>query len=355
MPGRAPTRAYRCPMGFSGASSIVLALAVGLWLCYAVPIWLRRYNDVAVERNAIRLQQTIRALAETAEMPRELRVEATSRAVAEQRRALEQAEKAERRKVQLEAQAEQAASPAASLRRARLLSTGVLLVGLAAGVWGAVSAAWWVLGVGLALVAAAVAMLEQSRRVAARRRARLAEAAAAPRSAAADEAPIRVPQQLFHDDLVEAALEDAAQTAPAPAQASGWVPQPLPRPLYLDRDLAPGPDGGPDGGLPARREDPMAELLAAVRRSEQAIRAAHREAGVATFGAIDAITLDSDEPVLRPVARAAAASAGAGFPGRASRPAPVGEGSRWACMGLIEDVEPEFDDISEILRRRRAS
>ena len=47
----------------------MLALAAGLWLAYLVPNWLRRKEFAATERNAVRLQQTIRVLAETSEAP----------------------------------------------------------------------------------------------------------------------------------------------------------------------------------------------------------------------------------------------------------------------------------------------
>ena len=57
-------------------SGIMLALAAGLWLVYLVPTWLRRNEYLATERNALRLQQTLRVLAETAEMPEPLRAEA---------------------------------------------------------------------------------------------------------------------------------------------------------------------------------------------------------------------------------------------------------------------------------------
>ena len=45
---------------------IMLAIAAVLWLVYLLPTWLRRREYLATERNAVRLQQTIRVLAETA-------------------------------------------------------------------------------------------------------------------------------------------------------------------------------------------------------------------------------------------------------------------------------------------------
>jgi len=54
---------------FSG-TAVLLAVAGVLWLVYLVPIWLRRSEYLATERNAARLGQTLRVLAETAEQPR---------------------------------------------------------------------------------------------------------------------------------------------------------------------------------------------------------------------------------------------------------------------------------------------
>ena len=62
-------------MGFDGLSSgVVIALAAILWLVYLVPTWFRRREYLATERNAVRLQQTLRIMAETAELPGQVRV-----------------------------------------------------------------------------------------------------------------------------------------------------------------------------------------------------------------------------------------------------------------------------------------
>ncbi|ERK70130.1 hypothetical protein N136_03526, partial [Leifsonia aquatica ATCC 14665] len=71
---------------------VVVAIAAVLWLAYLIPVWLRRREYVATERNAVRLQQTLRILAETSELPDEVRMEATARTVAEQQRVLRRAE-----------------------------------------------------------------------------------------------------------------------------------------------------------------------------------------------------------------------------------------------------------------------
>ena len=58
----------------SWGGGLVLALVAVLWLVYLVPTWQRRREYLATERNAVRLQQTLRILAQTAELPEEVRV-----------------------------------------------------------------------------------------------------------------------------------------------------------------------------------------------------------------------------------------------------------------------------------------
>src|SRR5512145_3139178 len=80
---------------------VLVAVAATLWIAYLLPSWLRRRQYLATERNAVRLQQTLRILAETSETPEEVRVEMTTREVAAQERILHEHELAAR----LEAQA----------------------------------------------------------------------------------------------------------------------------------------------------------------------------------------------------------------------------------------------------------
>ena len=75
---------------------VLVAAAAALWIAYLLPSWLRRRQYLATERNAVRLQQTLRILAETAETPEAVRVEATAREVAAQQRILHEHEQAAR-------------------------------------------------------------------------------------------------------------------------------------------------------------------------------------------------------------------------------------------------------------------
>src|SRR3954453_20984185 len=72
--------------GESAGGGLVVALAAVLWLVYLMPSWLRRRQYLATERNAVRLQQTLRILAETAEVPAEVRAEVHARSVRRRRR-----------------------------------------------------------------------------------------------------------------------------------------------------------------------------------------------------------------------------------------------------------------------------
>lgn len=94
--------------GIGGASSLVLGLVALMWIGLLIPGLVRRRNESASERYAVRLQQTIRAMAETAEAPAVLELEASARGVRAQRRALDRhrkaIERAERERARVDAE-----------------------------------------------------------------------------------------------------------------------------------------------------------------------------------------------------------------------------------------------------------
>jgi hypothetical protein len=165
---------------------VIVLVAVLLWLVYLLPSWHSRHQYNAAERNAVRLNQAIRILAETSDTPEEVRLELSARtALAQQRLARRAA--AEREQAELEgaraaletARAERAAAhalPAArrarARRRARLTVTVFAVASLALAGWGAwqlfatgaQTALWW--GGGVAVVC--VVLLQRMSRVAAR-------------------------------------------------------------------------------------------------------------------------------------------------------------------------------------------
>ena len=149
---------------------MIVLVAVALWLVYLLPSWHGHHRFNAAERNAVRLNQALRVLAETSETPQEVRLELNARtALAQQKLArhaqserehadLERA-KAELAVATLQAKADAAAAReraaaqtraeqarpelrrAQARRRARLTLTVVALIAVGLGVWGGVEVA----------------------------------------------------------------------------------------------------------------------------------------------------------------------------------------------------------------------
>ena len=149
---------------------VIVLVAVVLWLVYLLPSWQGRHQFYAAERNAVRLNQALRILAETSETPQEVRLELNARTVLAQQRLARQAQserehaelqraRAELSLTKLQARADAAAAReraaaearAASARpelrrsrarrRARLVTTLVALVAVGLGVWGGITLA----------------------------------------------------------------------------------------------------------------------------------------------------------------------------------------------------------------------
>ncbi|WP_040166141.1 hypothetical protein [Microbacterium gorillae] len=78
---------------------VILAIAAVLWLVYLVPSWYSRGRFNATERNAVRLSQALRILAETSENPTEMNLELDARTAYEQSKLARRAE-AERVRVE---------------------------------------------------------------------------------------------------------------------------------------------------------------------------------------------------------------------------------------------------------------
>jgi len=202
---------------------VIVLVAVLLWLVYLLPSWHSRRQFDAAERNAVRLNQALRVLAETSETPEEVRLELNARtALAQQklaRRALAERSHAalEHSRVDLElARSERAAARyapearrARARRRLRLLLTIVAIAGAGLAVWGGFQVVatgsqllLWS-GVGVALLAGLT--LRRMSRVGARSVVRATDAATA----------------------VAAPMQDVALAA----DRRTWAPRELPRPL----------------------------------------------------------------------------------------------------------------------------
>ena len=312
---------------------VIVLVAVALWLVYLLPTWHSRRQYDAAERNAVRLNQALRVLAETSETPEEVRLELNARTAAAQqrlaKRALAEREHAalegarvdlERARGEREAaeaaarvdlertRAERAELAAADLsdlaavralpaarrararRRFRLAATFAGVVGLGVAAWGVFETltvgAQTLMWVGVALVAASVLTLHRLSRVAARAVARAADAA--PRRAA---------------ELQDVALE---------REQRAWAPRDLPRPLTAS-----------------------AGSRAAAVLDAEAARAALRQAALEQ--AMLARTAPAQPPSIDTARTARTASAE----------------SEYARMGYVDDAEIEAH-VRQLLTRRAA-
>jgi hypothetical protein len=311
------------------SGGIVFAIAAALWIIYLMPTWLRRNEFLATERNAIRLQQTLRILAETAEAPREVQVETTARSVAEQQKILKKYEmeaverarleavalveaqkRAERARQTEEARAATVARNARlkvqrARRRARLTTTLFLTASLVASAYGgwllALGGAPVVLVAGATVACLSVALLARMARVTGRTHVAAPVELAAPVS------------QVFEP----VAFEDVA-----PAGAT-WTPTPLPKPLHLSQ------------GSAASETIAQADAYAALRRAAlaqvMAERAAHLEQQVPSI--TPSAPVEQETPQRRTVQ----------------------ETSRFAGMGVVDEAEIAPADLSALLQRRRVA
>jgi hypothetical protein len=251
----------------------------------------REYLDT--ERTATRLQQTLRIMAETSELPEPVRVEVSARDAARQERILRAQRQAEERRVKAQlARTRTQHVDAASQRRRRgrrlasiLLLVATVIIGLQ--LWlvlttGVASGSWWVVtaGAGIGLIGVTV-----------RRRVELRSQQVS--VVATKSEPVRE-QRTVRDER---------------GGASTWTPVPLPRPLYLSKPQLQSVEPAPDLAAQLR----LAQLAA-----EDALRAAHAEPEVVPF----------------------------------APPAP----SRWAAMGRVDatgGTNAAAPDLDEVLRRRR--
>jgi hypothetical protein len=135
------------------STALLVAIAAILWIVYLVPVWVKRTEYLATERNATRLGQTLRVLAETAETSPELRAELTARDVWRKSREAERSvnefglsdvqRKAKRR------------------RQARIIITLFTTISLAAliGAWAAGSASWVIAATGAKVATGLLALV----------------------------------------------------------------------------------------------------------------------------------------------------------------------------------------------------
>lgn len=295
---------YSLVMDGTGAgTAIMLAVAAVLWFAYLVPTWLRRREYLATERTATRLQQTIRVLAETAEIPDAVRVAATAREAARQERILRAQQRRSDAMAARQVAAVRRETPSSAprpalhpdvLRRRRMRRTrlGASLLMVVATVVALVQV-WLIATTGMtpgAVGVLALAGVGGAVAIAVQRR---LDARAMPRVASSSRQRTAVQ------------VRDVA----APAERrEPWTPVEMPRPMYLSR--------------------PASEPLSPRPDLQEALRAAAAEAE-ATLRAAQA----SPEVVRL----------------RSARP------SKYAGMGVLGPDSVESTDLDEVLRRRRSA
>ena len=234
------------------SGGVIVLVSVLLWMLYLLPSWRGRFQYNAAERNAVRLNQALRVLAETSETPGEVRFELNARTALAQQKLAKRVQ-SEREAAELEALREELAATRAdpvirrarARRRVRVAATSTLLVGLVLaglGVWqllAAGSALLLWLG-GAAIVVAGVA-LQRMAAVAGRvaRATHVVSAPAAPR--------------------VAPELHDQGRAT--------WTPRPLPEPLV---SVAGSRAQAAQAQLEAQEQRRKAARVAALReRAEQ--------------------------------------------------------------------------------------
>ncbi|MGB3375542.1 MAG: hypothetical protein WBA87_10435, partial [Microbacterium sp.] len=199
------------------SGGVIVLVAVLLWALYFMPTWRGRHQYYSAERNAVRLNQALRVLAETSETPDEVRLELTARTALQQQRLAKRVQ-AEKENAELERLRSELAATrrdpvvrqARARRRTRLTASAVLVIALAAlglGIWQFIAAgAWMLAAVGAVMTALAAAVLVRMAQVARRAADHVARADAAPQA-----------------ERIAPPLHDQG-----PAY---WTPRPLPQPM----------------------------------------------------------------------------------------------------------------------------
>ncbi|UNK71824.1 hypothetical protein [Microbacterium sp. H1-D42] len=279
------------------SGGVIVLVAVLLWALYFLPSWRGRHQYYSAERNAVRLNQALRVLAETSETPDEVRLELTARTALAQQRLAKRVQ-SEKESAQLEQLRQELAATrqdpvlrqARARRRVRLAASAVSLIGvgmLGFGIWQVVAAGGWMLAVSgllVAVVGAAVLMrMARVARVAARRAQR----------------PV---------------VQESMERVSPPLHDQGpayWTPRPLPQPMVTVTG--------------SRAQSAQAEMDAQEERRRAARRAELRRR---------AEELAPPAPTALPVV------------------ADAGE-SPYAKMGVVDDAEIEAH-VRQLLARRAA-
>ena len=312
-------------------SGALLALAAVLWLVYLVPSWLRRNEYLATERNALRLQQTIRVLAETTEVPIAIRTDTSARSIAVQQRSLRQQQQltdavnrahaaaATRSHAQMIVQNQPAfahvvasrSSAVRRLRRTRAVTALILLASLIT------FASQTALMVTTGVAAAAPTVLTIAAVTAASTFLLLGRLAAISRVRARAARPVAVQTRRRSASGAEP-VQPALQQRPR-----AWTPVAIPKPLYLSRDVVERSTFDQHGVL--------TDLEDAAAKSDLALRSAQAQAMPVSMP-------DVETPTGGETAPAWVASTTT---------------NRFAAMGIVDVDHSATPNLDDVLRRRR--
>lgn len=279
------------------SGGVIVLVAVLLWALYFLPSWRGRHQYYSAERNAVRLNQALRVLAETSETPDEVRLELTTRTAHAQQRLAKRVQ-AEQESARLEQLRQELAATrqdpvlrqARARRQVRLAATVSLVAAftmLGVGIWQLIATGAWMLtasGLVLAVVGATVLV-------------RMAQVA----GHAARRAQRAITQPVV--ERVSPPLHDQGHAQ--------WTPRPLPQPMItVSGSRAQAAQAEMDAQLERRRAERRAELR---RRAEE---------------------IAPPAPTALPISAKADA-----------------EDSPYARMGVIDDAEIEAH-VRELLARR---
>lgn len=278
------------------SGGVIVLVAVLLWTLYLIPSWRGRHQYYAAERNAVRLNQALRVLAETSETPAEVHLELNTRTALAQQKLAKRVQ-AEKESAELERLRQELAATrrdplvrqARARRRVRLTASVALLASaglIGVGAWQlAIGGGWGLIAAGGALAVLGASVLVRMGQVARRAARRISVPAV-------EEAAPRVSPPL-HDQ--------------GPAQ---WTPRPLPQPMAQV------------AGSRAQAARAQAEAREELRRAARAEELRRRAEEIAPAA-----------PVPLPAADAAE--------------------SPYARMGFVDDAEIEAH-VRELLARRAA-
>ncbi|MBP1327149.1 hypothetical protein JOF28_002381 [Leucobacter exalbidus] len=343
---------------------VIFVVAALLWAAVLVPSWMRRREFRAAERNALRLQRTLRVLAETSEVPEEIRLEATAKEALAHEKILRSARKqldAERAADLADARAEQVRAEIraqqmkrkerAAVHASRLRRPVVRRVRATAALGAVLGLLTMLVGVGVAIAGVGAAALIWGALVTATSVGALV--LLAPGRVRTKVLPVEIEvcdeAAQLPVQVEPVAVTDVSAQAEAHRRAQQAAAERIERARALARARA---------ARPAPRENQIDSMLL----GEPGAVAAAAAAAVGTLQPERRTLTPEHVPAPRPaVARPAAAAYGAAAPRPAVPQAPRYTSQQEAArarlrqMGVVGDTSEGMLNLDDVLRRRRSS